>query len=547
MIAVTSIGGFFAFLFLIFGFGWIFDIMLKKKMTLSVGTPLYKEWVKPDLAVRTDIYLFSLANHDEFLNESKKAKLVQKGPYSFQEKTEKVQVVHHPENGTVSYKVKKVWHFDPLNSNGSLSDKVTTVNFPVMAALLAGKSMPWYMKWGLDESIKALGSQPFVTRSVRELLFDGYEDNLLSMAEMMGPTSDIPTDKFGWFYKRNGTSWGDGVFNTFTGASAHELLDRIHTHNHQTRTHFQGECGKIKGSADGMYPSFTVGQNDKSVNSMPDTLDMYSHQSCRSMQYTKSGRVVDHFGMATVEYEMDVRNFANGTTYPPNACYNNNLPSGLQNSSFCGPAESPIYLSFPHFYGADNFYLDQFSPDSDLKPDPEMHSSKMTLDPVLSVLGKFQLGLQLNVQLQKLPDGMADVPELYFPAIWFRSTLEMPEKKVEEVTFIMTLPQVVKMSSLACLLASILVIAIVLYQMLKTRVDECLYNTVKQASNKTRPALREMTNFKCCNSGEESASGAESNQETDELTAGHGGSIIKGKIDEAAALSRSLLHPHIST
>ena len=37
--------------------------------------------------------------------------------------------------------------------------------------------------------------------TIRELLFEGYDDILLSMADMFAPKSDRPMDKFAWFYK----------------------------------------------------------------------------------------------------------------------------------------------------------------------------------------------------------------------------------------------------------------------------------------------------------------------------------------------------------
>ena len=58
----------------------------------------------------------------------------------------------------------------------------------------------------------------------------------------------------------------------------------------------------------------------------------------------------DHFGLPVHEYELDPKTFANGTVHEPNSCFQNNIPSGLQNNTFCGGENVPIYLSFPHFY-----------------------------------------------------------------------------------------------------------------------------------------------------------------------------------------------------
>lgn len=45
--------------------------------------------------------------------------------------------------------------------------------------------------------------QRHVSKSVREFLFDGYEDPLISLADTLPALAqiDIPFDRFGWFYK----------------------------------------------------------------------------------------------------------------------------------------------------------------------------------------------------------------------------------------------------------------------------------------------------------------------------------------------------------
>lgn len=47
--------------------------------------------------------------------------------------------------------------------------------------------------------------QVFVVKEARELLFDGYQDDLIDMARYLSKvsfrSSSIPYDRFGWFYK----------------------------------------------------------------------------------------------------------------------------------------------------------------------------------------------------------------------------------------------------------------------------------------------------------------------------------------------------------
>ena len=49
--------------------------------------------------------------------------------------------------------------------------------------------------------IDNMQSELFVNRTVGQLLFEGYEDELLALAEMMGEKSRTPLDRFGYFYK----------------------------------------------------------------------------------------------------------------------------------------------------------------------------------------------------------------------------------------------------------------------------------------------------------------------------------------------------------
>lgn len=52
--------------------------------------------------------------------------------------------------------------------------------------------------------LKLYNQQVAVTKEARELLFDGYEDDLIDMARTMSAITplklNIPYDRFGWFY-----------------------------------------------------------------------------------------------------------------------------------------------------------------------------------------------------------------------------------------------------------------------------------------------------------------------------------------------------------
>ena len=77
------------------------------------------------------------------------------------------------------------------------------------------------------------------------------------------------------------------------------------------------------------------------------------------------------------------------------------MPSGVHNSSNCkgmcvftkyflsyltnkffSDKKTPLFLSFPHFYGADHYFIDQLDKKSELKPEKDKHGSRMIIEKV---------------------------------------------------------------------------------------------------------------------------------------------------------------------
>ena len=102
------------------------------------------------------------------------------------------------------------------------------------------------------------------------------------------------------------------------------------------------------------------------------------------------------------------------------------LGSGLLNLEPCKrtpelPRGAPIALSLPHFYQADPALLDQFQPDSELRPDEELHSSHIELQPGTGAVLEAVVRLQVNVLYRGLPH----IPQLegraptFHPVLWY--------------------------------------------------------------------------------------------------------------------------------
>ena len=175
-----------------------------------------------------------------------------------------------------------------------------------------------------------------------------------------------------FYLQRNGTLWGEGTYNMYTGEDDPRKLGQIHSWDGAKRTHFTGQCGEIRGSAGGFYPPRTNGP----------TVELFSHDACRALTYYSTGQIQSINEIPGNVYELPTSTFANGTVYPPNQCFDNYLPSGLHNATYCKGEKTPLFISFPHFYGADPYYIQQFDSRTNFHPNKMDHGSRMVMFPV---------------------------------------------------------------------------------------------------------------------------------------------------------------------
>ena len=237
-----------------------------------------------------------------------------------------------------------------------------------------------------------------------------------------------------------------------TGQDDIASLGKIVSWNQANTTQaFQGDCSKLRGSAEGLFPP-GLAQTSNSIS-------IYSADLCRPLHFTKTGKNSIH-GIPVTTFELDPTNFANSTICSDNQCYNNNLPTGVQNVTQC-KIKSPVFVSRPHFYQADPSYLLQFQ--TGLQPSADKHNSVLWLEPASSIPGKVNIRLQLNILLKPV-EGISlfkDVQEVMFPVFWFESLAEIPEGSLD---MLLMLPTFIKSSSLFIILTSILIILFIFYQ-----------------------------------------------------------------------------------
>ena len=319
-----------------------------------------------------------------------------------------------------------------------------TILNPVAATIGAMiKDHPFWQP-GLNGFLLAIQEKLFVTSTVRNIIFDGYNDPLFDNLEKL--IHDLPfiepfipqgslMDKFAFFYGRNGTDYTDGVWNMFTGLGDNSLMGRVHSWNYSQQLFFPDQCGRVKGGAGEFYPP--------SLNKT--FIELYSNDLCRSLRFNYK-REVDVKGINSYEFVADKSFFANGTENPDNSCYDPEdtpLRSGVFDSSKCRFG-APVFISQPHFYQADPYYLDQIQ--SGLSPNSSLHSTVFRVEPGSGVPTDVSARFQLNVLIQPLSPItiLKNVKETFVPVMWFESKAGVPDELVFKMKLMANLHEILK-------------------------------------------------------------------------------------------------------
>lgn len=112
-----------------------------------------------------------------------------------------------------------------------------------------------------------------------------------------------------------------------------------------------------------------------------NSISLFTPDMCRSIPFDYE-KDVEILGVTGYRFTAGDRAVDNGMKYPENSCYNGDngeaVPSGVMNISSCRYG-SPVFMSYPHYFGADPFYLDEVD---GMQPSKEEHESFFTLEPV---------------------------------------------------------------------------------------------------------------------------------------------------------------------
>lgn len=341
----------------------------------------------------------------------------------------------------------------------------------------------------MSVGLTVYNQEVFVTKTASELLFEGYQDDMIdiarSMPTFMGDTKvEVPFDRFGWFYmvsmvdghkpapsfvivlfainmknelhtklphdiffqrsqfsnpstrfphtQRNGTTNQTGHYNINTGADDISRIGRVEAWNYQQRTNFfPAECGMINGSAGELYPPQRTKERPVSF---------WSGDMCRTLDFDFDSETKVH-GVDGYKFAGGRKTVDNGTEFPESGCFNEGerVPSGVMNVTSCRYG-TPVFMSFPHYYAADPYYLQHVD---GLQPDREKHEFFMTMEPMTGVPLDVAARLQINMLIRPTPyiSLYENAPEMFFPVLWFEQRVTMGVDMVDEIRLATEIPR----------------------------------------------------------------------------------------------------------
>lgn len=224
-----------------------------------------------------------------------------------------------------------------------------------------------------------------------------------------------------------------GHYNMHTGDGDISRIGKVERWDYRNRTDFYPrQCGMINGSAGEFYPPKQ--QRDQQIS-------FFSPDMCRSLAFDYAEDTLVN-GINGYKYSGGKRTVDNGTVYAENECYSQgqSVPSGVMNTTACRLGV-PVFMSFPHYFAADPYYLNQVD---GLSPNQSKHEFYMVMEPMTGIPLDVAARLQINILIRPV-DGIGlyqDAPFIFFPVLWFEQKVAINDAMAAEVRMLLKIPMI---------------------------------------------------------------------------------------------------------
>ncbi|XP_037793733.1 scavenger receptor class B member 1-like [Penaeus monodon] len=435
-------------IFMLAGYDRVVHSVAVDQMVLKQGSQKYEAWVDTPVPVYYKVFVFNLTNPDQFMAGGR-PRVQERGPYVYLLKESKEEVKFH-KNGSVTYRTRPLYFFQPDMSAGSEDDVIISVNIPFVNAADAVKDQG-FLRMVIQIAKKIHGFQTVRKLTVGELLW-GYKSRVIDWARTLQELP-YPHQLFGLLVGFNDSMQEPYTMHTGKGDAA--KMNQIIAWNGRERLDFwSGErCNEIRGTdANGFAPGV----------SKQDTLYIFNGQLCRAIPLVYNDTVIQS-GIAAFRFVPPDDVFAYGKANPHNNCYCSGggcPPLGILDMKPCYWGAS-VGFSFPHFYKADPKLRHIVR---GLRPDEKKHRTEFDIYPDLGVPLRVKLRMQMNVMLDRSQAlERARHFDVVLPIFWFEVGVDsLPGEVVGLLKLAQNLPPVVKTTSVTLCTALTLIFLMLL-------------------------------------------------------------------------------------
>ncbi|KAK0417648.1 hypothetical protein QR680_013127 [Steinernema hermaphroditum] len=403
-----------------------------------------EKWKAPKYEMNMEIYVYSVKNAEDVVKKGAKPVLEEKGPYTFTELTEKTWFDFTRNESRILYQNSRISFFNQSLSCPTcfLTDTVTVPSIVYQKLVDIAMKSGWY-KWAIEAASSLQDESPFITVPVGELLFDGYEDPLLSklcsmpIIKEICKTMGVPS-RIGLFYGQNNTY--DGTYEINTGRYESPLIGHVYSWNNMTHlpnsVWWSPEARQIKGYDGQLFPpGLRRGQ----------VVDIFVGQIMRTIQMEYK---MDSEFAGVPSFRFGVPVSMNDPTLKENKGFNNPesprffndtsiqskgaLPAGFMDLSGSLPGAPRIYMSQSRFLNCPTAVREAV--EGVAKPDPFNDDTYIDIEPTTGVVIHARRLSQLNLGVMaggvKQSGNMVDT---IIPLLWLRETISFDADTRDEL------------------------------------------------------------------------------------------------------------------
>lgn len=398
-----------------------------------------QRWIEPKYAMQLKVWMLSVTNVKEVMEQKAYPAFEEKGPYVFDEHRKKTKVSFMDNETRVLYRDVHTYYYNPNAScsNCSLDDVVTFPSIIFQMIVDVARSSAPMVRRLINLLLRVLKNKEkaFVSTTVGEALISGYSDPLIDEICNYTFTSElckivgVPL-RIKFF--ENDTD--DGEYLIDTGLEGSHKIGKVYAYNGQDEVPwwFSPQARMINGTDGELFPTGL---------SRHSTLPVFLGQLGRSlyMRYDSSSTLD---GISFYRYVVppevydytreENKGFCNPLTpryfdshTQPEGC----LPAGLFDIGRLKSGSPRIYISAAHFYKSSPLLYQNFTGFSFPSDKDQSH---IDLEPYTGVVVDGYEAMQINIGMVSgglsALDGMRD---MIVPVLWMNevATLDEDTKK----------------------------------------------------------------------------------------------------------------------